>query len=450
MRPNCPPWRDELEITRSSTALDTDTTIDVAIIGGGIAGLATAFFILRETTEQVVLLEAGSVAGGASGYNAGQLVTYFEKPLGALVDEYGFDLAIAAQREIDDAWSLLDEIQAEAGLAMPIRRFVGHMGMWSENHLAVHLRSDRLRQVGGLKLERCIVSDRADVSVLESDYGDLFEVVSQSHISELLQTNDARYRAVLSFEKGTANSVMLCEQIVSYLLERHGDRFRLFEGTPVERIELYRDKAILTANSAVVRAGRVVLCTNGYQDHEIVNRTGPPIATSKQQRVQRTIGFMAAYFMPQKAEPAAISYLASQGIGQGQAYFYLTKRDFHFEGEEGTLVCIGGPDVDLTPDQGYERDRPIGSRVMQHLDEFIRPILFRDCDAPPTYRWAWHGVMGYTRNGIRVIGSDPRNGVLLYNFGCNGVGLLPSVYGGRRIARLIAGEQLPPSIFDPS
>ena len=120
MRPNCPPWRDELEITRSSTALDTDTTIDVAIIGGGIAGLATAFFILRETTEQVVLLEAGSVAGGASGYNAGQLVTYFEKPLGSLVDEYGFDLAIAAQREIDDAWSLLDEIQAEAGLAMPM------------------------------------------------------------------------------------------------------------------------------------------------------------------------------------------------------------------------------------------------------------------------------------------------------------------------------------------
>ncbi len=450
MRPNRPPWPDELELNRQPTALDVDTDSTVAIVGGGIAGIATAFFTLRDTKEQVVLLEAGRIAGGASGFNAGQLVTYFEKPLGALVDDYGFDLAIEAQREIDDAWSLFDEIHAEAVPDVPVRRFTGHMGMWSEEHLAVHLRNNRLRQLGGLKLERCVVSDRADVSALEPDYGDLFEVVSQKHVSDLLQTQDSRYRAVLSSQKGTANSVLLCEQIVSYLLNRYGDRFRLFETTPVERMELERDGAVLTANTAKVRAGRVVLCTNGYQEHEILNCVGPPIDTSEQQRVQRTIGFMAAYFVPRKVEPAAISYLASPGIGEGQAYFYVTRRAFHHQGEEGTLVCIGGPDLDLAPGQVYDRDRPIGTRVMQRLDEFIRPILFRNGDRSPAYRWTWHGVMGYTRNGIRVIGEDPRNGVLLYNFGCNGVGLLPSVCGGRRIARLIAGEKLPPSIFDPS
>ena len=44
---------------------------------------------------------------------------------------------------------------------------------------------------------------------------------------------------------------------------------------------------------------------------------------------------------------------------------------------------------------------------------------------------------------------DPENFNLLYNLGCNGVGFLPSIYGGRRVARIVAGESLPPSLFDP-
>ena len=58
--------------------------------------------------------------------------------------------------------------------------------------------------------------------------------------------------------------------------------------------------------------------------------------------------------------------------------------------------------------------------------------------------------MAYTDSKLRLIGVEPCNPVLLYNLGCNGVGILPSVYGGHRIARLVAGHQLEPSIFDPA
>ena len=57
--------------------------------------------------------------------------------------------------------------------------------------------------------------------------------------------------------------------------------------------------------------------------------------------------------------------------------------------------------------------------------------------------------MGYNDSGIRVVGTHPRHPRLLYNLGCNGVGFLPSIYGGQRIARLLADDHLPPSIFDP-
>ena len=57
--------------------------------------------------------------------------------------------------------------------------------------------------------------------------------------------------------------------------------------------------------------------------------------------------------------------------------------------------------------------------------------------------------MGYNDSGIRVVGAHPRHTRLLYNLGCNGVGFLPSIYGGHRIARLLAGKRVPPSVFDP-
>ena len=56
--------------------------------------------------------------------------------------------------------------------------------------------------------------------------------------------------------------------------------------------------------------------------------------------------------------------------------------------------------------------------------------------------------MGYTKNRLRMIGPDPEHERLLYNLGCNGVGILPSIFGGDKVARQIAGEEFPPSIFD--
>jgi glycine/D-amino acid oxidase-like deaminating enzyme len=57
--------------------------------------------------------------------------------------------------------------------------------------------------------------------------------------------------------------------------------------------------------------------------------------------------------------------------------------------------------------------------------------------------------MGYSAGRIRVVGEHPGRPRLLYNLGCNGVGFLPSIAGGRRVARLLGGERLRPSIFDP-
>jgi glycine/D-amino acid oxidase-like deaminating enzyme len=63
------------------------------IVGAGIAGLAVAFFTLRDTDQSVLLVERDRVGRGATGRIAGQLSTYFERPLCAIADEFGIRLA---------------------------------------------------------------------------------------------------------------------------------------------------------------------------------------------------------------------------------------------------------------------------------------------------------------------------------------------------------------------
>jgi glycine/D-amino acid oxidase-like deaminating enzyme len=59
-RPSRSPWIDQLRTDLEPRPLDSDITTDVAVVGAGIAGLATAFFLLRETDERVLLIERDS------------------------------------------------------------------------------------------------------------------------------------------------------------------------------------------------------------------------------------------------------------------------------------------------------------------------------------------------------------------------------------------------------
>src|SRR5436190_12094684 len=88
-QPNRSPWIAQLANDEPPRPLVSDATTDVLVVGAGIAGIATAFFVLRATTARVLLVERDRVARGATGRNAGQLTTYFERPLSDIADEFG-------------------------------------------------------------------------------------------------------------------------------------------------------------------------------------------------------------------------------------------------------------------------------------------------------------------------------------------------------------------------
>jgi glycine/D-amino acid oxidase-like deaminating enzyme len=217
----------------------------------------------------------------------------------------------------------------------------------------------------------------------------------------------------------------------------------------VDRIVLGEKRATINAGGHRVTAGNVVLCTNGFADHVVVNESGDAAAGTTDPHVISTIGYMAAFVEDEMRTPAATSYIVNATIGGSSPYVYVTRRTFDRGDDSVTLTCMGGPETSLPEGVAYDTNAPVPGERLIEMEEKVRPLAQPRREPAKPFDFAWHGLMGYTHDRIRLIGPEPRNPVLLYNLGCNGIGFLPSIYGGHRIASILAGDRLPPSIFDP-
>ncbi len=451
MRKNLSPWLHQLDKERATVRLDKNIETDVTIVGAGIAGVATAFYTLKHTDKKVALIERFKLAHGATGHNAGQVVSYFERGFASIVDEFGLQMAAEGEGAIEDAWQLLDEMYSDAGLDIPFSRFIGHAGLTSYRQVLWHLKNNKLRkQAGGMHPRTLVIAEHADfVRDIPREYRGLYSLAPQKAILETLETEMKEFVAVLSYTKGCINSALFCQEVISFLLKKYRGRFALYEHTPIHKILLRHDHAILDAVSHTIRTNRVVLCTNGFESIHIINETGLDIDAKYHHLVSGEIGYMSGYLETLNKPPIAISYYTDPAAGFETPYLYLTRRPYEYEkGTHHNLISVGGPGAKIDEGTPYTFEDDFPDSAEEEIDTFVRKVYNLDPNKKIDYVFTWHGLMGYTKNGIRLIGPEPQNPVLLYNLGCNGVGILPSIYGGKKVSFFLDGVDLPPSIFD--
>ena len=451
MRENSSPWIYQLNHERPTQKITEDVVADVVIVGGGIAGIATAFFILKYTNKKVVLCERSKIGHGATGHNAGQIVSYFERPFKDLVSEFGLALAVEGQRDVENAWQLLDEMYTDASLNVPVSRFEGHMGIRTKEQLVSYLEDMKLRVQGGLSKENVrIAIELSDVyqDVLK-DYKNLYVFVPHTEILDLLETENKDFIASLSFSKGVTNSALFVQEIALYLLQTYKERFSLFEHTNVSRVVLHGAGVVLDTGLHTVSAEKILLCTNGFESFSIFSKEGLELNKKFHARVYSQIAYMSGYTENLTHPPTAISYLEGDVPGAEAEYNYLTRRPFEIEKDiKHNLVCVGGPTSPLYNEVTYTESDEYPEHAIEELDTFLRSTYKHVENKSPEYKFTWHGLMGYTKNYVRMIGPDPSHPELLYNLGCNGIGILPSICGGKKISDMLAGKKMEPSIFD--
>lgn len=446
------PWLAQLT-KRRPFGLDGDRNADVAIVGGGIAGMSTAAYVLQHTDLSVVLIEAGRIAHGATGHNAGQLVADFERPFSSIIEQYGLDAAVRAQTEVEGGWIGVDWMLREFGLRTPLHRCQGFAGYTTEEQIRAHLDGAGLRAQCGLQREPLLVAVGSDAErVIGKRDEHLVVRLPHSIILRLLHTEDPSFLAAATSQKGCMNSALFCEELAGSMLARYPGRFSIAEHAPVREVALSGGGAVLHTDGPTVSAKSVVLCTNGFENIHIKNADGPDIDRSFHRTVQGVIGYMSGYLKADLETPTAISYFRvnrDELDPENARYTYLTRRPYEM-GDAKTLLCLGGPERLLPDGAQYEPFSAFPADVEEELDRAFLTTYRIENEQPGEQSFRWHGVMGYTPTGIRCVGRDPRASSLLYNLGCNGVGILPSVAGGRRIAQLLAGAELRESVFDPA
>ncbi len=160
--------------------LDADTRCDVAIVGGGLAGLSAALE-LAEHGQQVVLLEAHELGWGASGRNGGQAIhglscdqTVIERQLGLDDARRIWTMSIEAldilrQRIADHAIDC-DWRDGYLGLATTPRKGA-KLSAWADRMARVY--GFGLRRIGAAELPSWIASARFHSGVYDPRSGHL-------------------------------------------------------------------------------------------------------------------------------------------------------------------------------------------------------------------------------------------------------------------------------------
>ncbi|CAN5368299.1 FAD-binding oxidoreductase [soil metagenome] len=107
--------RDADRLTRAAPHGDVD--VDVCIVGGGLTGLWSAYYLAKaDPTLSIAILEKETVGFGASGRNGGWCSALFPRSAASLERAYGFDQAVAMRRAMIETVAEVGRVTAAEGI----------------------------------------------------------------------------------------------------------------------------------------------------------------------------------------------------------------------------------------------------------------------------------------------------------------------------------------------
>ncbi|CDN51926.1 NAD(P)/FAD-dependent oxidoreductase [Neorhizobium galegae] len=233
-------WNAILPAQPASSPLDSVIRVDVAIVGGGFAGLSAARRLKQNAPDlRIAMLEAGAMAEGASGRNSGFMI---DLPHDLQSDDYA-GKGVSADRHmiglnraaIAFAREAVEDYRIDPAFFDPAGKINGAAGR-SGHSLNVSY-SDHLDRLGE-------ANEMLDAQAMH-------EVTGSRHYTSGL------------FTPGT---VMLqpAGYVRSLAAGLRQDSVQIFEGTPVEKIVRAGAGWDLVSRKGRVSAGKVILANNGH------------------------------------------------------------------------------------------------------------------------------------------------------------------------------------------
>ncbi|MCO5316765.1 MAG: FAD-binding oxidoreductase [Solirubrobacterales bacterium] len=365
---------------------------DVAIVGGGFTGMATAYWLLKaEPSLKVVVLESEVVGYGASGRNGSFAMTVVGLGLDLLAKIKGRDRAIQAQRYLERAVDLVGELVETEGLDCDYIR-PGFLRMATTPAYEKKIRHE-IEFARSLGIEGIEWLDRDEARA---------------------RVNSAQYRgAWWEPRMALVNPLKLVREMKRVVT---GLGATVHEGTPVEAIER-PGRFRLRGPNGTVNAERIVLATNAYS-HLLM-----PEIRGKQ---------VPAWTYVIATEPLSEERLAPVGWDGFEGVEDARNLIHYYRRTPDNRILMGGGPVGFG--YGRDMDRDANPKAWRHLEDHITTLFPDLAGVKIDYRWG--GPFSVTTDLTPAIGyiGDPR---AVYSVGCIGHGVAMTHLNGQTIRDLL-------------
>jgi glycine/D-amino acid oxidase-like deaminating enzyme len=402
-------WFDQLagDSLQPRPALDGDAEADVCIVGAGLTGLWTAYYLLQaEPTLRVVVLEAQIAGFGASGRNGGWCSALFPVSIRALARRYGRESALTMRRAMIDTVDQVGAVVAAEGIDCH----------WRKGGTVNLARTD-------VQLARV----RAEVEIdADADGVDGYT---------LLSAEEATARVGASGVLG-ASYTPHCARVQPALLVRELARVverlggTIFEGTPAleirPRVGTGGDPCVATA-TGVVRARQVIRATEAWtaelpgSQRDVVPVYSLMVATEP---------LPAAFWNGDGSTPGA-------GLANGETFSDARHLIIYGQRTADDRLAFGGRGAPYhygsRIDPAFDRSNPVFAALRSTLSELF-PALREHA-----FSHGWGGPLGIARDWHASVGLDARTG-LGWAGGYVGDGVGTTNLAGRTLTDLALGR----------
>ena len=382
MAPTVSLWLSEPHVPRPPA--QGDLSAKVAVVGGGMTGASLAWF-LRELGREVVLLESGVLAGGASGRNAGFVITGLGEHYANSIRTYGESDAREIWRINHANVDLVEQVVRDAKLAdaCGYARRGGLTIARSPQEWDVLQESARLQNRDGF----------GGTLVPADDLNERLQSVGFA--GGILQPRDGEINSA-RFVRGLARAA-----------ESHG--VRVFESSPVRAIVREGGRWRLALPGATVGAEHVVVAANAWA------RSLSP--------------YLAAHTFPVRAQVLATDVLRHPGF---DLPVYCDYGYEYWRGYEGRAIVGGERPADRAAE--YTDEDALNPKVQAGLLSFLSEHF---PTARPVVTHRWSGIMCFSEDGLPIVGALPEGPNLWCAAGFTGHGFGYAQVSARWIAEAI-------------
>ncbi|KAF7299928.1 FAD-dependent oxidoreductase [Mycena chlorophos] len=348
---------------------------DVTVVGSGLSGAATAYFLLTGDSppEKVTLLEAREVCDGATARNGGHCRPDYYRGYRDYKAEFGAEQALKIIQNEKDTLALVEEIVRKEGL---------ECDFWKGYSYDVPMSEFAATYLDGVYNE--FAADGGPVDGLT-------RILDPEEARKT--TRCPRATAAYRFMAGSLYPYKLVQQLLKLCIDKYG--LNVQTQTVVRRVVESGEKWVLETDRGNVKSGKVVLATNAFTATLLPELEG---------HIWPFKGTCSAV-LPPRTYAGDNALNATYGLNYGD---YLIQRD-------NDIIIFGGARRSVPVDQliGNTDDGSVIPEMAEDLRNAL-PAYFADWDASEgQITHVWSGVMGYTSSGIPFVGEMParRGGV---------------------------------------